>query len=163
MSILAAGLLALTLQTSPLATPGYETEIRADSIEYDSVRDEVTAHNAEVTMRHVSEERVQEYLERTFNQMDRNNSGFVERGEGPASFTLQPAGLGHVNYDPDAKPQTLTGEDAWQRYLADNDKDGDGKVSYQEFQATMYPAISRHGIPLIPVDTIPLPEEVRDN
>ncbi len=163
MSILTAGLLALALQTSPLATPGYETEIRAESVEYESLRDEVTAHNAEFTMRRVSEERVQEYLMRTFNQMDRNASGFVERGEAPGSFVLQPAGPGHVNYDPDAKPQTLTGEEAWQRYLADNDKDGDDKVSYEEFHSTMYPAISRYGIPLIPVDTIPLPQQERDD
>jgi DNA-binding CsgD family transcriptional regulator/Ca2+-binding EF-hand superfamily protein len=107
-----------------------------------------------------SPERVRFYVRQMFDSWDLNRSGFIEVAEAPAVLITAPAKMGadgKATYDPDEPGTELKGDAARRQYIANVDKDGDGKVSFDEFAAPVMPQFLRRGIPLIPADWKPNP------
>ena len=102
-----------------------------------------------------SPERVRAYVRSMFDAVDRDKSDFVELAEAPASLITQMARLGpdgKATYDPNDPAKELRGDEARRQYIANVDKDGDGKVSFDEYAEPVMPQFLRRGIPLIPAD-----------
>lgn len=105
-----------------------------------------------------SPERVRAYVRQMFDSWDVNRSGFIEVAEAPAVLITAPARMGadgKATYDPDEPGTELKGDAARRQYITNVDKDGDGKVSFDEFAAPVMPQFLRRGIPLIPADWKP--------
>jgi hypothetical protein len=92
-----------------------------------------------------SPERVEAYVRKEFDVWDRDRSGFIELAEAPARI--------FVNSAP------IEGYEARGHFVADFDKDGNGKVSYQEFAAKIRGQFLERGIPLVPADEIRVPAD----
>lgn len=107
-----------------------------------------------------SPERVRAYVRQMFDVQDTDKSGFLEVAEAPAVLVTQPARLGadgKATYDPDDPAKQLEGDAARRRYIANVDKDGDGKVGFEEYAEPVMPQFLRRGIPLIPADWTAVP------
>lgn len=105
-----------------------------------------------------SPERVRAYVRQLFDTWDVDGSGFVELAEAPSVLITQPAKLGSdgkATLDLNDPGKRLEGDAARRRYIANADKDGDGKVSFEEFAEPVMPQFLRRGIPLIPADWKP--------
>jgi DNA-binding CsgD family transcriptional regulator/Ca2+-binding EF-hand superfamily protein len=105
-----------------------------------------------------SPERVRAYVRQMFDGMDADRSGFIEAAEAPAMLITAPAKMGadgKATYDPSDPGIALKGDAARKQYIANVDKDGDGKVSFEEFAEPVMPQFLRRGIPLIPADWTP--------
>jgi len=102
-----------------------------------------------------SPERVRAYVRQMFDGMDADHSGFLELSESPVVLITAQARLGadgKATYDPDDPPVKLEGDAARRQYIANVDKDGDGKVGFEEYAEPVMPQFLRRGIPLIPAD-----------
>ncbi|TIX52167.1 LuxR C-terminal-related transcriptional regulator [Alteraurantiacibacter aquimixticola] len=99
-------------------------------------------------------ERVREFVRGMFDRQDKDGSGYIEQEEGPESLVIvgssetgEPLAFEEANIT-----ERLEGEEAWARYLADSDTDGDGRVSHEEFAGIILPQFLERGIPLLPAD-----------
>jgi DNA-binding CsgD family transcriptional regulator/Ca2+-binding EF-hand superfamily protein len=105
-----------------------------------------------------SPERVRAYVRQMFDTWDVDKSGFVELPEAPVVLITQPARLdedGKATMDVNAPAKELQGDAARRQYIANVDKDDDGKVSFDEYAEPVMPQFLRRGIPLIPADWRP--------
>lgn len=84
------------------------------------------------------------FLERSFNQLDRDRSGFVELSEAPAAMEQMPRSDGKEGFL--LKPMV----DGVQRWMSHHDANSDGKVDQEEFVARSLSAVEKQGIPTIP-------------
>ena len=106
-----------------------------------------------------SPERVRAYVRRMFDNWDVDRSGFVEVSEAPEYLAIGPSARlddRPPDYDPARLTEELEGQAAQERYIANVDKDGDGKVSFEEFAKPVMPQFLERGIPLIPADWTPV-------
>ncbi|HEY6816919.1 MAG TPA: EF-hand domain-containing protein [Croceibacterium sp.] len=111
-----------------------------------------------------SPERVRAYVRQMFDVQDADGSGFIEIAEAPSRLITQQARLGadgKATYDPDDPARQLEGDAARRQYIANVDKDGDGKIGFEEFAEPVMPQFLRRGIPLIPADWAPAPPNRR--
>lgn len=131
MSILAAIVLAYTAQTNLLADAEASPNAASDAPD-----------TPQFVSASASPEQVEEYLRTFFARFDRDESGFIERSEGPSRIELAPRG------DADRSGDVLAGQDAWERFLSDNADNGDGKISFAEFRSARYEQLLRDGIPV---------------
>lgn len=102
-----------------------------------------------------SEERVREYVRTMFDDWDKDGSGFVELAEAPAQLGTPKATMasdGTVTYDRNDPLLELTGHAARSQYIENVDRDGDGRVSFEEYAKPVMPQYLQRGIPLIPAD-----------
>lgn len=98
-----------------------------------------------------SPERVEAFVRRNFEAWDKDGSGYVEQGEGPVGLAeLRPDSPHRVG--PDTVARHYAGEEAQRQYIAFTDKDGDERVSYEEFATPVRPQYLERGIPLLPAD-----------
>lgn len=105
-----------------------------------------------------SPERVRAYVRQMFDRFDTDRSGFIEVAEAPAMLVTAQAKMGadgKATYYPDKPGTELKGDAARRQYIANVDKDGDGKISFDEFAEPVMPQFLRRGIPLIPADWTP--------
>jgi DNA-binding CsgD family transcriptional regulator len=103
----------------------------------------------------VSEARVRAYVRTMFDDWDKDGSGFVELAEAPAQLGTPKATMapdGTVTYDRNDPLTELTGDAARAQYIENVDRDGDGKVSFEEYAKPVMPQYLERGIPLIPAD-----------
>lgn len=100
-------------------------------------------------------ETVRAFVNESFDIQDKNHSGYLERDEAPASFVQ-----GTAIHSPMPKPGesppflddnepvvVMKGPAAQAAYLANMDKDADGKVSRDEYQAANFPRFMGWGVP----------------
>lgn len=102
-----------------------------------------------------SEERVRAYVRTMFDDWDKDRSGFVELAEAPSQLGTPKATMaadGTVTYDRNDPLTELTGDAARTQYIKNVDRDGDGKVSFEEYAKPVMPQYLERGIPLIPAD-----------
>ncbi len=84
------------------------------------------------------------FLERSFSQLDRDRSGFVELSEAPAAMERMPRSDGKEGFL--LKPMA----DGVQRWITHHDANSDGKVDQGEFVARSLSAVEKQGIPTLP-------------
>lgn len=84
------------------------------------------------------------FLEGSFNQLDRDRSGFVELSEAPAAMEQMSRSDGKEGFL--LKPMV----DGVQRWISHHDANSDGKVDQDEFVARSLSAVQSQGIPTIP-------------
>ena len=126
----AAVILVFALQTEPEARGTIEREMHADP-----------ATGEGTWFVSASSERVEAYVRREFETWDRDRSGFIELIEAPARVFGTNSGQ-------------IEGERARAHFVANVDRDGDGRVSYEEFADAPRRQFLESGIPLIPADLI---------
>ncbi len=103
-----------------------------------------------------SPEVVRAFVNETFDSADKNHSGYIERDEAPETLLQSTV----VHKGPIPKPgdrpivpddnepvNVMKGPAAQAAYLATMDKDADGKVSREEYQAATYPRFLAWGVP----------------
>ncbi|MBO9714824.1 EF-hand domain-containing protein [Sphingomonas sp.] len=121
-----------------LARPAAEAPSMAQTAPTATVTRTVTATGER---RKAGPEEVREFLTESFGIMDRDHSGFIERGETPhMSVRVGEAG----SNGPMQQVEQTRAEAMW---LARNDRDGDGKVSLDEYIAAMAPILEAAGVP----------------
>jgi Ca2+-binding EF-hand superfamily protein len=102
-----------------------------------------------------SPERVRAYVRQMFETMDKDGSHFIELAEAPAMLGMPKGKMspdGTVTYDRNDPLTQLTGDEARAEYIRNVDKDGDGRVSFEEYAKPVMPQYLQRGIPLIPAD-----------
>ena len=140
MILIAIGLLALAAQ-EPATTPpasGLPVIQTTDTPPGKAVNVE------DVKMRPATPDEIRAFVAESFDLMDKNHSGFIERGEAPAAgigFTHPPGDQASK----DGKTSWITGTAGQALWISNGDKDGDGKMSKDEYIAWMYPIWSQRG------------------
>ncbi len=145
MILITIGLLALAAQESaPTAAasanpqlPVIETRLKpAGKVE--NVED--------VKMRPASPEEIRAFVRSSFTMIDKDHSGFIEQREAPS------AGIGFGQPHPGGQTLSknervtyITGRDGQALWIAIGDKDGDGKMSEDEYLAWIYPIWAARG------------------
>ncbi len=149
LAISAAAILAFAQQATsehggPISNPVYDQRAPGEVIEV-SVE--------ELQFVPASPERVEAFVRQNFEAWDKDRSGFVEQGEGPLELAeLTPNSPHRVG--PDTVAKRYAGEEAQRQYIALTDKDGDGRVSYDEYATPVRPQYLELGIPLLPADWV---------
>lgn len=139
MVLIAIGLLALTAQ-DPATTPpasGLPVIQTTDTPPGKAVNVE------DVKMRPATPDEIRAFVAESFDLMDKDHSGFIERGEAPAAgigFTRPPGNQASAG---DTRTSWITGTAGQALWISNGDKDGDGKVSKDEYIAWMYPIWSQ--------------------
>jgi len=102
-----------------------------------------------------TEERARAYVRTMFDATDRDRSGFVELAEAPEMLGTPKATLradGTLVYDRNDPLNRLSGDDARAQYMENADRDGDGRISFEEYSTPIIPHYVENGIPLVPAD-----------
>lgn len=125
--------------------------------EYEAQREKETGHKYErPQLIKAPPATVRAFVDETFDTADRDRSGYLERAEAPATFAqstvLRKGPLprpGETAPYPDSNEQVtiMTGPPAQAAYLATMDKDADGRVSREEYQAASFPRFMAWGVP----------------
>ena len=147
MSILATILLAVAMQGQA------ETAKQVDTSVYEEVTEGEHSEPHDITefqFVKASPERVRAYVRQMFDEWDADRSGFVDVSEAPAWLSM-----GKPSQSDEAS-EVLEGDAARRRYIANVDKDGDEKVSFEEFAVPVMPQYLERGIPLLPADWKPV-------
>ena len=150
MIIFAAALLVVSQQS------GTETATAFQQISETGQENRQTVQSGgrELQFEPATPERAREFVRMMFDRQDKDASGYIEQEEGPKSLVI-------VDTTPSGKAQPLEegnvterfeGDAAWERFLADNDTDGDRRVSHGEFAHAMLPQFLERGIPVLPAD-----------
>jgi DNA-binding CsgD family transcriptional regulator len=146
--ILTAAALALLVQTAPGADPGPAPSDRP--MRLGEVRPLRASDMASATR-----EEVRAFVEEQFAGMDRDKSGFIERGEAPeqgVKFTdarWEGEGLPPPEWfeQQEFRPLPVEPDMARAAFLAQYDSNADGKVNLDEYRARVEPNTMRSGLP----------------
>jgi hypothetical protein len=93
----------------------------------------------DVKMRAATPDEIHMFVAEGFDLMDKDHSGFIERGEAPVG------GIGFQKPGTGGKSTWITGTAGQALWISNGDKDGDGKMSKDEYIAWMYPIWSQWG------------------
>lgn len=139
----------LTTATAIVLSQASSIEVRQA---YEAIENGATRYVGDFQYVPASEERVRAYVRQMFDVRDKDGSGFIEEEEAFIVLISTRSGAEPSATDPDDIVEELSGEEAQAQYIANVDKDGDGKVSPEEFAAPVLPQFLERGIPLIPAD-----------
>ena len=143
MSLIAAAIFALTLQSAT------EANVTIGNDAYSEER--VDRSLEEFAFVPASPERIEAYVRSMFDRMDSDGSGFIEQAEAPERLAAMRQGSPR-GYDPANVAEAFEGQAAQTEYISVVDKDGDGRVSYEEYATPTRPQYLARGIPLTPAD-----------
>lgn len=162
MSLLTAISLALLVQASGEAgSPSMKAAgesgraTNADKGVYDAIENGEERSIEELEFVKASPERVRAYVRQMFDASDKDGSGFIEVPEAPLRLaTMKPRQPDEPIriYRKEDVAEELHGPAAQRQYVANVDKDDDGRVSFEEYAEPVMPQYLERGIPLIPAD-----------
>jgi DNA-binding CsgD family transcriptional regulator len=140
MVLIAIGLLALAAQGPASAPPASQLPV----IQTTDTPPGKPIDVEDVKMRPARPDEIRAFVAESFDLMDKDHSGFIERDEAPAAgigFSQphggEPAKGGKLTW--------VTGTAGQALWISNGDKDGDGKMSKDEYIAWMYPIWAQRG------------------
>ena len=102
-----------------------------------------------------SPERARQYVQQMFEREDTDSSGYIDLAEAPDRIEIgkpRPDGSLPKTYAETEIAEVLEGDAARTEYIRGGDKDGDDRISFEEYALQRVPYYEQRGIPLIPAD-----------